>query len=241
MKNELKEYLSGAGAFTTGIASPLSGYEKAEKGYAPLEVWPACRSVVVFAVAMTPETNNTYLGPYSPHQEDRPLGPVPASFQSSNHAMNRLARQIMAPVLLAVHAFLEHSGYRTSFRTIQCKLSGCLAGLGVYGRSGLLINPVIGNRMCIGAVMTDAVLEPDSPLEDFHPCDNCSACIDSCPAGAFDSTLFYPESWNMEKCISKRREIAQKGSYCHNCFALCPAGKLEDSQLICRQVMKPIR
>ena len=240
MKSELKDFLRRSGAFAVGIASPHKGYEKAEPGYSPLEVWPRCRSVVVFAVAMSPDTNNTYMGPYAPHRGNCPLGPVPGSFQSEDYAMNRLARQMTAPVIIAAHAFLEHKGFSSTFRTVQCKLSGYLAGLGVYGKSGILINPLLGNRMCISAIMTDAELEPDSPLENFEPCANCSICIDSCPADALDRSLEYPESWNRDICVSKRREIAEKGSYCHNCFALCPAGKIADSSLVVKKVMKPI-
>lgn len=49
-----KELPFSAGAFDAGIASPLTGYEKAVTGYSPLDIWPHCRSIVVFAVAMTP-------------------------------------------------------------------------------------------------------------------------------------------------------------------------------------------
>lgn len=240
MKSELVEFLKASGAFQVRIASPVEGWENAVKGYSPLEIWPPCRSLVVFAVAMTPDTNNTYIGPYAPHEGDSPLGPVPVSFQSGEYAMNRLARQITAPVILAAHAFLEHHGFRTTFRQVQCKLSGYLSGLGVYGKSGILINPTLGNRMCIGAVMTDAPMEPDGPLMNFDPCGSCSVCIDSCPAGAFDESLDYPASWSRDICMSKRSEIAESGSYCHNCFALCPAGKINDGDLIRRRRMSHV-
>lgn len=240
MKEQLKEYLKSAGAFDVGIASPDIGYEKAAKGFSPKEVWPECRSVVVFAVAMSPETNNTYLGPYAPHEGEVPLGPVPAKLQSTTYAMNRLARQITAPIIIAAHSFLEYYGYRTTFRTIQCKLSGYLSGLGVYGRSGILINPCLGNRMSLAAVMTSLEMEPDSPLTDFHPCENCSMCIKACPAGAFSANSEYPDSWSREKCTAKRTEIAGQGSYCHNCFAVCPAGTISDDRLVLRRKAKSI-
>ena len=42
----------------------------------------------------------------------------------------------------------------------------------------------------------------------------------------------YPYSYDKEKCIAKREELAKKGLYCHNCYAVCPAGKLEDEKLL---------
>ncbi len=232
VKNELIQLLRCAGAFDAGIASPFKGYENAVEGYAPSQIWPECRSIVVFAVAMNPCSNNTYIGPMAPHQGQRPLGPVPKTLQSDKYAMNRLARQMTAPVTLTAMAFLEERGFRTTLRMIQGKLSGYLAGLGVYGKSGLLLHPVLGNRMCLGVVMTNAELEPDSPVENYAPCENCSICIDCCPAGAYNREKNYPESWSRDVCTAKRTEIAENGSYCHNCFALCPAGAIPDTELI---------
>ena len=223
------------------IASPQNeGYRNAEKGYIPLEVWPECKSIIVFAVAMSPHSNNTYIGPISPHEGDVPLGPVPGELQSDKYAMNRMIRQIAAPITLAALRYFEHYNIRASLKPVQCKVSGCLAGIGVYGKSGLLINPVLGNRMTLGLVMIDKELEPDPPLEDFNPCKNCSLCIELCPAEAYDKEKSYPDSWRMETCTAKRREIAEAGSYCHNCFAVCPAGTIPDDELIITRKMRSI-
>lgn len=232
MKDRLKRCLRNAGAFDAGIASPFEGYGKAVEGCRPLELWPRCRSVVVYAVAMTPWSNNTFVGPLAPGSGPRPLGPVPSSVCSERFAMNRLARQITAPVTLAALAFLEEAGHSTSLKGVQCKLSGWLAGLGVYGKSGLLIHPVLGNRMCLGAIMTDAEIEPDSPLQNFEPCIECSRCIDACPAQAFTRGRDYPESWSREACTSKRSAMEKKGFYCHTCFTVCPAGTIPDDELL---------
>lgn len=241
MKNELKSFLRRAGAFDVRVSSPSNpGYRNAEKGYNPLEVWPECKSIVVFAVAMSPESNNTYIGPFSPHEDYVPLGPVPGKLQSRKFAMNRMIRQIAAPITLAALQFFEHYNIKTSLKPVQSKLSGSISGIGVYGKSGLLINPVLGNRMTLGLVMIDSELEPDPPLENFYPCKNCNLCIELCPAEAYDQAKVYPDSWSRETCIQKRREIEEAGSYCHNCFAVCPAGTIPDSDLILTRKMKPI-
>ncbi len=241
VKNELKVFLKNAGAFDVGISSPYNpGYQNAEAGYKPLEVWPDCKSIVVFAVAMSPESNNTYTGPLSPHENDVPLGPVPRQLQSQKYAMNRMIRQIAAPIALAALQFFEHYNIKTSLKPVQCKVSGSLAGIGVYGKSGLLINPVLGNRMTLGLVMIDSELEPDPPLENFYPCENCNLCIELCPAEAYDQEKVYPDSWSRKACMQKRREIAETGSYCHNCFAVCPAGTIPDNELMITRKMIPI-
>ena len=135
-------------------------------------------------------------------------------------------------------AFLQENGYNFSFRQPRLKLAAFEAGIGVYGRSGVLIHPVLGSRMALSAIMTDAVLEPDGRLESFEPCKNCDLCIKMCPAEAYDPAKSYPHSWSRETCAPKRAEIEKSGLYCHNCFAVCPAGKLEDEELFCSKEAK---
>ena len=237
MSNDLKQSLVNrlkrVGAYGARVADPHVGYEHALPGRHPLQLWEDCRAVVVFGVPVSPRTNNLYLGPYAPWQGDREIGPVPQDIQSDDFAMHRLSGLFTASVMLKGLAFLQAQGHQVSFLVPQLKLSAFEAGLGVYGRSGVILHPVLGNRMSLGAIMTDALLQPDGRLEGYDPCRDCERCIKACPARAFDATKVYPHSFSRDKCTAKRAEIAAKGLYCHNCFAVCPAGTLEDESLLC--------
>ena len=255
MTNDLKQglvsRLKQVGAYDVRIADPHAGYEHAIEGRRPLDLWKQCRAVVVFAVASSPKTNNIYAGPYAPWPEkNREVGPTPQYIQSYEYAVDRLARVFISSIALRGMKFLEANGCNTSVEysgisTLQLKLSAFEAGLGVYGRSGVIIHPLIGNRIRLGAILTDAVLEPDGRLEGFEPCENCDLCIKICPAKAFDPTKSYPHSYSREKCTPKRAEIENKKLYCHNCWAVCPAGTLKDEELLCieeaRSFFKPHR
>lgn len=106
---------------------------------------------------------------------------------------------------------------------LYCELSEC---------SGLILHPVLGNRMSLGVILTDAIIEPDPKLAGFEPCASCDLCIQNCPTGAYDPDIQYPEGWSYDTCTGKREEISATGCYCHNCFAVCPAGKLSDGDLL---------
>ena len=240
LKQGLVNRLKQVGAYDVRIANPNVGFEHVLEGQHPLELWQHCRSVIVFAVACSPETNNTYIGPYAPWPGERDIGPVPQNLRSSEHAAHRLVWLFIASIKLRGMEYLKTKGHSFSFRQSRLKLSAFEAGIGVYGRSGLIIHPLLGNRMSLGAIMTDAVLEPDGRLEGFEPCENCDLCIKECPAEAFDPTKRYPHSWSRKKCTSKRADIAQKGLYCHNCFAVCPAGKGKDEELLSIREAKSI-
>lgn len=62
---------------------------------------------------------------------------------------------------------------------VSLKHAGQLAGIGCIGKNTLLVNNRYGNRLWLGAVISDAVLEPDGPAENLCP-ESCRICIDAC-------------------------------------------------------------
>jgi epoxyqueuosine reductase QueG len=104
-----------------------------------------------------------------------------------------------------ISRFLERAGYHAvtvpSFWPIEMtretrglvgelslKHAAVAAGLAVWGRSRLVINPVWGPRVRYGAVVTEARLSPDTPLE-MEFCTDCDICVQACPAGALSMDM----------------------------------------------------
>ena len=232
LKRGLVDRLKQVGAFDVRVADPAAGYEHALRGQHPLDLWAGCRSVIVFSVACSPRTNNTYLGAYAPWPGERSVGPVPEYLRSSERAVYRLSWLFVNSVRLRGMEYLQDRGHGYTFLQPQLKLSAFEAGIGVYGRSGVILHPVLGNRLRLGVIMTDAILEPDGRIEGYDPCADCDLCIRHCPAQAYDPTLPYPDSWSRATCTAKRAEFAAQKLYCHNCFAVCPAGSLSDEELL---------
>ena len=103
------------------------------------------------------------------------------------------------------------------------------AGLGFFGKNQLLIHPTLGSWFFIGSLLLDIPLEPDVPLATT--CDNCDACIRSCPGGALKEDF----GFDCEKCVSyltqkkeltesqKRVVHSQNSVYgCDVCQKVCP-------------------
>lgn len=88
------------------------------------------------------------------------------------------------------------------------------AGLGNWGKNGLVVNPQYGSRLLFASIFTNAPLE--STVNQFvsddinHSCDNCRLCIKACPAKAFEGNRFHKT-----RCFPK----AIRG--CSECVQVC--------------------
>jgi len=113
---------------------------------------------------------------------------------------------------------------------ISHKLPANLAGLGWIGKSCLLITPSYGPRVRFATVLTDAPLEPGSPIS--AKCNDCRECVDICPVKAFTGVPFRPSEprearFKSQLCRSytKRREEKMGEGICGLCVYICPYGR----------------
>ena len=111
------------------------------------------------------------------------------------------------------------------------------AGLGEYGRNGLLITPKFGPRVRIGKVFTDLPLIPDNPIsmgvKQF--CEVCRKCADACPVKAIPQgePQDVPPNFSSLKRIKKWTVDAEKcfkfwvgmNTDCAICIRVCPYNK----------------
>lgn len=104
-----------------------------------------------------------------------------------------------------------------------------LAGLGFWGRNGMLICEELGSYFFIGQIVHDLALEPDAPLE--QECLGCGKCERECPAGALSAGRV-----DVDRCLSavtqKKGELTaeeeallRRNGFCWGCDAcqsVCP-------------------
>ena len=217
---EAKARALGADLF--GVASP-SAYAAAT-GARPLEsILPGCAAVAVFALRF-------------------PSSPLAAgSTIPYTIARNRLSARI-DDLSLELARFLEEEGFAAlatgaiepcdrdpaSGRTVgivSLKGAAYAAGLGAIGRNTLLITPEFGNLVWLGAVLTDAPLEPGSPAEG-SPCGpSCSRCLDACPVGALDGSRLMDQRKCWDFAFGAPPEGGEWRIRCFACRAACPFAK----------------
>ena len=104
------------------------------------------------------------------------------------------------------------------------------AGLGFFGKNGMLICREYGSYFFIGQVTHTLPIERDRPLRET--CMNCGRCIEDCIGGALGAD----GSFDVEKCVShisqKRGELTEHEEQlilksglcwgCDRCQTVCP-------------------
>ncbi len=140
-------------------------------------------------------------------------------------------------VLLGLAQYIRNLGYRAVATMNDTALAipyAIQAGLGEYGRHGLLITKEFGPRVRIGKIFTDLPLSHDQPssfgVKDF--CAVCRRCSNACPVKAIPdgppSDAVYNRSnikgvrkWTVdaERCF---RFWSNQNSDCSICVRVCP-------------------
>ncbi|MCB0183284.1 MAG: hypothetical protein KDE31_03420, partial [Caldilineaceae bacterium] len=94
-----------------------------------------------------------------------------------------------ALVVLSIAQFIRNLGYNAVASMNDTALAIPLAiraGLGEYGRNGLLITKEFGPRIRLGKIFTNMPLAHDQPIRfgvrEF--CERCRRCADNCPVKA---------------------------------------------------------
>jgi epoxyqueuosine reductase QueG len=221
---EIKRVAQAFGAGATGITarderwmysakmSDMSGVER------PVDIGPHLGHVIVVVMPM-----------------DRSLlATVPSALSG---AATGLGYSQDTATLLGLTQYIRNLGYDAVASANDSALAVPLAikaGLGEYGRLGLLITPEFGPRVRLGKIFTNLPLAHDAPrgfgVKAF--CDSCRACSDGCPVKAIPDGPPGPPppgpsyiqgvvKWTVDaqKCFGY---WAQQNTDCAICIRVCP-------------------
>ena len=142
-----------------------------------------------------------------------------------------------ALVLLTVSQFIRNLGYQAIPSMNDTALAipyAVKAGLGEYGKHGLVITPEFGSSVRFGKIFTNLPLTTDSPVRFGveEMCNICDACSKACPSRAIPngepslvifnrSNVSGVKKWTIdgEKCFSYWAKI---NTDCAVCIRVCP-------------------
>lgn len=176
----VKEFVLAQGADIVGVADastvPLSRPPRP-----PQRLLPEAKCVIVFGIAML--NGNTASG--NSHLITTQAATLYQEIQHIAYRIGRLLEKeghkaILVPASEPFEMAKETRGLVGEISLKHCAIG---AGLGVLGRSRMVLTKDYGPRINLGAVVTSAPLAPDQPAKHDY-CANCRACVDACPVGA---------------------------------------------------------
>ena len=225
--NEIKKIALAFGADLVGITSYDNRWEYSNKfsdmslkSYPP-EIPESLNNVIVVALPMDYELVKT----------------VPSALSGS---ATGLGYSHDALTVLSLTQYIRNLGYEAIGSMNDTSLAipyAIQAGLGEYGRNGLLITKKYGPRARLGKIYTDLPLSHDKPIQFGVKkfCNICNICAKECPVKAIPygepSEISYNQSnilgvrkWSVdgEKCFSF---WTAQNSDCSICIRVCPFNK----------------
>jgi epoxyqueuosine reductase len=194
-----------------------------ERSCHPETLLRGARSVIAAA--------RSYARPEPPKPSDRPRGRMPRYTRRDEYA-------VLREQLAELGARLE--GWAPGSRSAVFvdanhhvdREAAARAGIAVYGKNTMAITRRHGSWVVLGALVTDAELEPTSEAPEepaWDACGSCRACIDACPTdaivddGVLDARrcLSYHTQSRMDELPSPA-ELGDRVYGCDICQDVCP-------------------
>jgi epoxyqueuosine reductase len=226
IKEELREEASRYGIDLFGVAS-AHDFGDAPSGHRPTDILPGAESIIILGLKMLDA--QTDLLPLE--GDSSSTSPRQAMFSGHNAFLSQrldsagydISRFLEKKGFRAYHQLASTGGVDGRFLTglLSLKHIAAKAGIGIIGKSSLLVTPRFGPRVRLAAVVTDAKIEPDEPLKENF-CSECSSpCISQCPASSLQKpTPGSPYQINRFAC----QQYLTTRPTCSICLKVCPVG-----------------
>ncbi len=202
IKNELISFSKKNNADLIGIASMDNElFEEVRAGIE--ETLPETKSIVVVGVKLNREavsSNNVRLAQYDSMYVYQILDSL--AFKIVRFLQEKGFKAVAIPPFLPVDMSIEKKGL---YGDLSHKKAAVAAGLGTIGLNALLITPEFGPFIRLASILTNAVLEPSTPIKE-DICDECGKCIESCPQQALSL-----EGIDVGKCTRSSLEYGLPG------------------------------
>ena len=183
IEERVKRLVRGLGADACGIGA-IERFADAPDGFSPTDLFPACRSVISFGIALPKgllSVEPRLL--YSHFNGSVACAAIDALALTGARALEDGFACVAVPVPCDDPSEYWDAESLTARGLISLKHTAVACGLGQLGKNTLLLNPFFGNRLILGAILTDLELRSDEPCESIC-IPSCHRCTEACPASA---------------------------------------------------------
>ncbi len=242
LKESIVGFLEGK-VSAVGFAS-IDRFDAAPEAHHPAQACKDAQTVIVYGIPVSrgifsSPAYNLHLLQRSYHTVYRHLDEI--SLHLCNHIESQGRFRAVGVPSYAPLVFHEFEPWGI----ISLKHAAVQAGLGAFGRSGLMYHPEHGALLRLAAVVTDVAMEAD-PVNDTMPCpEKCGACHQKCPSKAFSEAgdfakmtcmghtikhAIYPLALKDEQGLKHIERVINTAGHdywlaCDECLKFCPLNK----------------
>lgn len=219
--NYIKNLAYSLGADVCGIGS-VDRFETAPKGFHPLDIYSEAKSVIS-------------IGKHFPANLFEANTKVPYTFTKNkivellDDIAIKLTYNIEAQGCKAIPIPADEpydywdSENKIGRGILSLKHAAQACGIGSIGKNTLLVNEKYGNRLYLGAIITNIELTSDVLAKNLC-IEGCSLCLKACPQSALDGI-----SVDQKKCRQICMTATPGGGAvysCYTCRKVCPFSKI---------------
>lgn len=220
MKEEIRGIVLGMGVDVCGFAN-ISRFEDAPQGYKPTDIFPACKTVIVFGLALSkglmlvaPRLVYGHFNNDITHRVDA------VALEAAKLIENRMGYCAVPVPCDSPYEYWDEEK-KEGRGLISMKHAAIYAGLGTIGKNFLFLNRQFGNRLTLGAILIDAGL-PSDELSGELCLKGCRKCIEHCPVAAIKEGYV-----DQSLCRNHTYGKTARGFDtvdCNLCRTVCPMG-----------------
>jgi ferredoxin len=202
LKSEIESFARRAGADSVGFASVEAYSARVPNNQRPAWVAGGMQTIVVI-------TKHLLTGALALHDVATQSTDSHLALDAAEECLYRTAEWIEERGFAAVPISPEYGDlelHTTGGGLLDLKWTAEFAGLGHVGLNLNFLTPEYGSRVYLGALLTDAMIEPNKPLEDpLCPGMACGRCAVICPPKSI------PLQAPRQDHVNNYRNLDQKG------------------------------
>jgi len=225
MKEQIRELVLSFGADLCGFAS-TDRFHNAPLGFNPVDIYPDCKSVISFAVALpqglTKVDSRLIYGYYN---EKSCFEVDMIAFKSAKMIEEKFSCIAVPIPCDGPYEYWDEEN-KEGRGLLSMRNAAIQAGLGSLGKNTLFMCKRYGNMVTLGAILTNMVLISDKIAESIC-ISSCNKCIEACPV-----TAIHNGSVNQMPCRENTFGKTKRGFDtvdCNKCRIVCPANSAAQS------------
>ena len=217
-KEAIRERILELGADVCGFGG-MERFTQAPEGFAPTDLYADCKSVISIGIALPKGLlcvdSRLIYGHFN--------ADVVRKVDEIVFAATKFIEKECGGICVPIPSDGPYEYWETESLTgkglLSMKHAAVACGVGQIGKSSLLLNPEYGNRLVLGAFLTNIAFESDPFCENIC-IPNCTKCIQACPVSAIHDT-----SVDQMKCRHNAYGKTARGFDtvdCNRCRSVCP-------------------